>query len=488
MSHLCPVILAGGGGTRLWPLSRELYPKQFLSFDQENSMLQLTLKRLDGLQGLKNGITVDMPLVLCNEEHRFLVAEHAELAGKPLGSIILEPEGRNTAPALTVAALSAGEEDPVVLMMPADHLITNVSAFHRAVSLGYGLALQGMLVTFGIRPTHPETGYGYINCGECLIQEAPSAFSIREFVEKPDEATARNYVESGDYFWNSGVFMMKTSVWLAAIERFQPGILSACQRACKGGARDGIFFRLEKESFLSCPSDSVDYAVMEKIGTDNTLNGALVDLDAGWSDIGSWTAVWDVSDKDSRQNVLQGDVIAKDTNRTIALSSQRLIATIGCDNMLIIETPDAVLVGDRRQSQDVKKIVAQLKDDNRVERVMHTRVYRPWGSYETLDNGEKFQVKRLTVKPGKKLSLQLHHHRAEHWVVVTGTATVTRGDETFRLNENESTYIPLGMKHRLENAEEMLLEVIEVQSGDYLGEDDIVRFEDDFGRLKNELS
>lgn len=480
MTSLFPVILAGGGGTRLWPLSRELYPKQFLSFNDEDSMLQLTLKRLEGLGSDQE---ILRPLVLCNEEHRFLVEEHASQIDVELESIVLEPAGRNTAPALTIAALSVKETDPIMLMMPADHLIENIAGFQDAVKTGGKLAQQGMLVTFGIKPTQPETGYGYIKTADRLTGgQDTGAYIIQEFVEKPDSVTAEKYLQSGEYLWNSGVFMMQASVWLQAIGKYRQDILTACTDAFAGGKHDGLFFRLDQEAFLSCPSDSIDYAVMEKVGGNKGHQAALVELNAGWSDIGSWSAVWDVNAKNQDKNVFLGDVIATETRNTLVLSRDRLIATVGCENMIIIETPDAILVGDRTKSQDVKHIVEKLKQDERKERLLHTKVYRPWGSYESIDSGERFQVKRLTVKPGKKLSLQLHHKRAEHWVVVSGVATVTCGDRTFKLKENESTFIPLGEKHRLENAEDVLLEVIEVQSGNYLGEDDIVRFEDDFGR------
>jgi mannose-1-phosphate guanylyltransferase/mannose-6-phosphate isomerase len=482
MTILCPVILAGGGGTRLWPLSRDLYPKQFLNFGAEYSMLQLTLKRLDGLKEI---LQIDPPVALCNEAHSFLVEGHAALIHRNFASIILEPEGRNTAPALTVAALQARGSDPVILMMPADHLISDVTAFHESVVAGFRLAADGMLVSFGIKPTHPETGFGYIKCGGRLHQDNQlNSYSISEFVEKPPRELAESYLQSGDYFWNSGIFMMKASVWLAAISKYNPAMASACEQAYSKGASEKGFYRLDAESFLSCPADSIDYAVMEKIGEDKSFAAGLVEMNAGWSDIGSWSAVWDENTKDQDNNVLSGDVITYGTRNTYVSSSSRLVATVGCDDLIIVETADAVLVGNRNKSQDVKKVIAQLKENDRTERVSHTRVSRPWGNYETLDKGEQYQVKRLTVNPGKKLSLQLHHKRSEHWVVVRGIATVTCGEKTFRLNPNQSTYIPLGAKHRLENAEATELEVIEVQSGSYLGEDDIVRFEDDFGRTR----
>lgn len=477
---VCPVILAGGGGTRLWPLSREHYPKQFLTLDRELSLLQETLTRL---RGLHEDLELLDTLVFCNEDHRFLVQEHME-DNASAGSIILEPQGRNTAPALTCAAILLKLSDPVLLMMPADHLINDINRFYAAILQGVVLAAEDMIVAFGIVPDKPETGYGYVRAGEAFGGESlPDAYQLLEFVEKPDMRIAEEYVSSGKYFWNSGIFMMKASVWEQAIKGFEPEIHAACVAATEAGGRDGDFFRLDRESFLQCPDKSIDYAVMEKIcGAETGFKTALVTMDAGWSDVGSWSAVWEVTDKTADKNVFKGDVIAEDTRDSIVYSENKLVATVGINNLLVIETADAVLVGHREKAQDVKKLVNRLKSAGRRELVNHSQVFRPWGSYISIDQGNNFQVKRLIVKPGRKLSLQLHHQRAEHWVVVRGTATVTVGDDTFDLQKNESTYIPIGTKHRLENRGDDLLEIIEVQSGEYLGEDDIVRFEDDFGR------
>lgn len=472
-----PVILAGGGGTRLWPLSREHFPKQFLSLNGGLSLLQETLTRLDGLSRFAE---MQNPLVICNEEHRFLVQEHIREIGVTAAAIVLEPVGRNTAPALTCAALMSKQQDPVLLMMPADHLVINLESFHAAVNGGIRLAADGRIVTFGIVPDKPETGYGYIRAGQPLGE---GAYQLQEFVEKPSAKIAEDYVRSGNYFWNSGIFMMKASVWEQAIAMCQPDIYQACRDAVANGAGDGEFFRLGTDGFLACPSDSIDYAVMEKIcGDKSDFQTALVSLDAGWSDIGSWSAVWETTEKSEGDNVLKGDVVAEDTRESIVLSEHKLVATVGVSNLLVIETADAVLVGDRARAQDVKTLVNRLKSEQRDELISHRQVYRPWGSFISIDSGPNFQVKRLIVKPGKKLSLQLHHRRSEHWVVVKGVATVTVGDDTFELEKNQSTYIPVETRHRLENKGDEMLEIIEVQSGDYLGEDDIVRFDDDFGR------
>lgn len=480
---VCPVILAGGGGARLWPLSREHYPKQFLRLNGHLSLLQQTLSRLTGLSEITD---VHDALVICNEEHRFLVQDHMSEIEVSLANIMLEPEGRNTAPALTCAAILLKDLDPLLLMMPADHLINDIESFYEAIRRGTKLAEDGMIVTFGIVPGGPETGYGYIRAGAPFEHGSLlNSYQLAEFVEKPNADVAEEYVQSGNYFWNSGIFMMRASVWERAISTFNQDIHDACIKATESGVEDGDFFRLDKDHFLSCPDDSIDYAVMEKICSDDSgFQAALVTMDAGWSDVGSWSAVWDVSDKSAGQNVFKGDVIAEDTKDSIVISENKLIATFGISNLLVIETADAVLVGNREKSQDVKQLVKRLKAENRQELVNHRQVFRPWGSYISIDSGENFQVKRLIVKPGKKLSLQLHHQRAEHWVVVKGTATVTVGEETFELQKNQSTYIPIETKHRLENKGDELLEIIEVQSGDYLGEDDIVRFEDDFGRHK----
>jgi len=480
MNQLYPVVLAGGGGDRLWPLSRELFPKQLLSFHYEESMLQLTLLRLSGLE--KN-LDVLAPLILCNEEYRFLVQEHASAVSDELGKVILEPEGRNTAPALTVAALSVEENDSVILLMPADHFIDEMDAFQSAVLDGFELAQEGMLVTFGIKPSHPETGYGYINTKSSIYRHIKNnAFVVEHFVEKPDAKTAKDYVNSGEYYWNSGIFMMKTSVWLSAIQKYRADIYSACSKAYDRGESDGLFFRLEKKAFKSCPNDSIDYAIMEKIWHDGSFTVALVELDAGWTDIGSWSAVWDVSSKSLHNNVIEGDVLAEDTTNSIILAHDRLVATVGVDNLIVVETSDAVLVGRQKKAQDVKTIVNKLRMKRRQELIVHKQVFRPWGSYISIDSSKNFQVKRLIVNPGKKLSLQLHHQHTEHWVVVSGVATIICGKKTFDLNKNESTYIPVETKHRLENKTDQIIEIIEIQSGDYLGEDDIVRFDDDFGR------
>lgn len=478
---LYPVILAGGGGTRLWPLSRRYYPKQFLSLDEKDSMLQKTVLRMDGLS--TDGSVSD-PIVICNEEHRFLVAENIEDINKSSQEIILEPVGRNTAPALTVAALRIDDPDAIMLMMPADHIIPDTGMLHEAINKAVEIAENDCFLTFGIQPDKPETGYGYIKTADEISKgEHCRAYSIEEFVEKPNKEKAIEYLESGKYYWNSGIFLMKTSLWLDAIKEFAPEIYQQVTKSVEHGQSDGQFFRLNKDDFTNCPDDSIDYAVMENVSGSNKFKSALVSLDAGWSDIGSWAAVWEVGEKDKNQNVIKGDVITEGTRNSIVYSQHRLVTTVGCDDILVIETADAVLVGNREQAQDVKKLVDSLQGQDREERLTHREVFRPWGSYESLDEGEHFQVKRLKVKPGKKLSLQLHHKRAEHWVVVKGIATVTKGTDVFKLKENESTYIPLGEKHRLENAEDELLEVIEVQSGSYLGEDDIVRFDDDFGRV-----
>lgn len=497
MNGLYPVILAGGGGTRLWPLSREHYPKQFLDLTGNGSLLQQTLLRLDGLEkqrgsdtGKASG-TVHRPLIVCNEEHRFLVAEQARQVGKNTSAIVLEPAGRNTAPALTCAALICARDgaDPVLLMMAADHVIQDTTAFHAAIAKGFELAERSFLVTFGIVPGHPETGYGYMKLG-VVIESGGNAEShgsarvhaIAAFVEKPDQPTARSYIESGQYWWNSGIFMLKSSVWLEAIGTYRPDILTACQQACAVASTDSDFCRLDKAAFSACPSDSVDYAVMEKVTGGGRFNAAVVALDAGWSDVGSWSSLWQISKRDAHGNVVDGDVCAIDARDNLLISRHRFVAALGCENLVVIETADAVMVVPKDRAQDVKRIIEWLKEKQREERLTHRRVYRPWGSYEGVDEGERFQVKRIVVTPGGKLSLQMHHHRAEHWIVVKGTAKVTRGDEEFLLSEDQSTYIPLGVRHRLENPGTIPLELIEVQSGPYLGEDDIVRFQDIYSR------
>ena len=483
-----PVVLSGGSGTRLWPLSREKYPKQLLSLIGDDSLLQATVRRVLGLPGAQ----LANAMVVCNEEYRFVIAEQLRLLGQS-GTVVLEPFGRNTAPALTLAALVATKNaaDPVLLVMPADHVITDVAAFQRVVSQGAALAAEGAVVTFGITPDAPETGYGYIQSGAASGGNAAAqtgARVIARFVEKPDLATAESYLADGSYLWNSGLFMMRASVWLSAMGVCRPDILAACQTAWEQGQPDGEFVRVGKEAFAQCPSDSIDYAVMERLATgagqgNTTLpTGVVLPLSAGWSDVGAWDALWQVLPKDGSGNVTQGDVLLQDCENTLALSEGRLIACVGVSDLVVVETADAILVSHKDKTQDVKKIVDALKKQGRSEGSVHRKVFRPWGSYDGVDAGERFQVKRIVVKPGGTLSLQMHHHRAEHWIVVSGTARVTCGDKTFLLSENQSTFIPLGTTHRLENPGRVALEMIEVQSGSYLGEDDIVRFEDVYGR------
>jgi mannose-1-phosphate guanylyltransferase/mannose-6-phosphate isomerase len=466
MSQILPVILSGGSGTRLWPLSREAYPKQFLQLTSPHSMLQSTWLRVAEVAALP-------PIVVANEAHRFVAAEQLQQVGTLPSAILLEPIGRNTAPAIAAAALEACRDgsDPLLLVLPSDHLINDIPRFHQAISQAASLAGQGKLVTFGIQPTAPETGYGYI---KAAAGEGPRA--IERFVEKPDLDTAQGYVASGEYYWNSGMFLFRASRYLEELERLQPQILTACRSAWEKARRDDDFIRLDAEAFTASPSDSIDYAVMEK-----TADAAVVPLDAGWSDVGSWTALRDVSAQDNDGNAHHGDVIAIDCHNTFAYGD-RLIAMIGLEDIIIVETDDAVLVGKSDRMQEVKDVVARLKAEGRSEATWHRKVYRPWGAYDSIDQGDRFQVKRITVKPGGTLSLQMHHHRAEHWIVVSGTAEVTRGDEVLLLTENQSTYIPLGVTHRLRNPGKLPLELIEVQSGSYLGEDDIVRFEDTYGR------
>ncbi|WP_418646683.1 mannose-1-phosphate guanylyltransferase/mannose-6-phosphate isomerase [Thauera butanivorans] len=471
------VILSGGSGTRLWPASRENHPKQLLPLTSERSLLQETAVRLDGFAG---GEVDRRPLVVTNEEYRFIIAEQLRQIGVRSPQIVLEPFGRNTAPALTLAALAALEEgDPVLLVMPADHVITDLGAFQQAIDQGSSLAGDGMLVAFGIVPDRAETGYGYIRAGMAI----GGGRELAEFVEKPDLDTARRYLESGEYFWNSGIFMMKAPVWLRAIERFRPDIAEACRSAYEGHKQDADFIRLEQGAFERCPSDSIDYAVMEHLASAPELGkGAVVPMSAGWSDVGAWDALWAISGKDEAGNAGRGEVLFEDCRNTLVHANDRLVAAVGCEDMIVVETPDAVMVAHKDRTQDVKKVVARLKAEGRSLTQSHRKVYRPWGWYDSIDEGERFQVKRIVVNPGAKLSLQMHHHRAEHWIVVKGTAEVTNGERTFLLAENESTYIPLGHTHRLANPGKVPLEIIEVQSGSYLGEDDIVRFEDTYGR------
>ncbi len=490
MHKLQPVILSGGSGTRLWPLSREHYPKQLLAPFGGHTLLQATVARLAGLDtGEGDGDpTVAPPLVVCSEEHRFLVAEQLRLAGTPPGHLILEPVGRNTAPAATLAALHIAGEDSaaVMLIMPADHLIRDTAAFHDAVRCGLDAAARGAVVTFGIVPARAETGYGYIRKGAALdATGGVTPYRIDAFVEKPDAATAQGYLDSGDYLWNSGLFMVRADVWLDAIARFRPDIHAAVMRAHEAGSQDGDFFRVGKTDFTACPGESIDYAVMERLtGADGegAVAAVVIPLAAGWSDVGAWSSLWEVIPQDDDGNILRGDVLAEATRDSLLFAESRLLAAIGLDNIIVIETADAVLVAHKDHAQSVKQIVQRIKAAGRSEHQLHRRVHRPWGSYEGVDQGDRFQVKRICVNPGASLSLQMHHHRAEHWIVVRGTARVTRGDETFLLSENQSTYIPIGERHRLENPGSLPLEIIEVQSGSYLGEDDIVRFDDHYGR------
>ena len=468
MSPLIPVILSGGSGTRLWPLSRESHPKQFLPLLGEHSLLQSTWLRLRGLPG------ADAPLIVANEEHRFMVAEQLRQVGATPLALILEPVGRNTAPAIAVAALRAmqGGQDPVLLVLPSDHVIVDEIGFRAAVLLAMESAKAGYLVTFGIVPTAPETGYGY-------IKAAPGAGvrDVLRFVEKPDQATAEAYLASGEYFWNSGMFAFLASRYLEELSKNQPRMVELAREALDKATVDADFLRLDKDSFSACPSDSIDYAVMEK-----TDRAAIVPIDVGWNDVGSWSALWSVVEQDGDGNAHRGDVIARDCRNTLAISDKRLVALIGLTDIVVVDTDDALLIAHKERVQDVKEIVTALKRDKRPQATWHRKVYRPWGSYDGIDSGDRFQVTRIIVKPGASLSLQMHHHRAEHWIVVKGTARVTNGEKVFLLGENESTYIPLGSKHRLENPGKQALELIEVQSGSYLGEDDIVRFEDVYGR------
>ena len=478
MTKILPVVLSGGSGTRLWPLSREKYPKQLLPLVGEQSMLQATVLRLEGLAGMA------APLLVCNEEHRFVVAEQVRSLGLQ-GAVLLEPFGRNTAPALALAALWAvqGGDDPVLVVMPADHDMADGAAFRDAVGRAVALAATGVAVTFGITPDCPETGYGYIQRGAAL-DDGSGAFALARFVEKPNRETAEAYLDSGAYLWNSGIFVMRASVWIAALGVCRPDILEACRKALAGGKADGDFVRVDVEAFKACPSDSIDYAVMERLtGGDAALpKAAVIPLAAGWSDVGAWDALWKVLPKCPEGNATRGDVLLDNCRNTLAFSESRLVACVGVSDLVVVETHDAVLVAHHDATQDVKKIVDRLKAEKRSVAQWHRKVHRPWGWYDGVDCGERFQVKRIGVKPGGTLSLQMHHHRAEHWIVVSGTARVTRGEEVFLVTENQSTYIPLGVKHRLENPGIVPLEMIEVQSGSYLGEDDIVRFEDSYGR------
>lgn len=463
-----PVVMAGGTGSRLWPMSRELYPKQFLSLVSDQTLLQETLERLNGLE-------TAAPLLICNEAHRFLAAEQLRQIGLLNHNIILEPVGRNTAPAIALAAQTAlkTDKDALLLVLAADHAIPDASVFQSVVTQAKPFAEQGELITFGVVPTGAETGYGYIRRG------APTGdlYKVAQFVEKPDSATAGDYVSSGEYYWNSGMFLFRADRYLEELHRYRPDIHEVCASAMQDSQTDLDFVRVDAETFAQCPTESIDYAVME-----HTSRALVMPLDAGWSDVGSWTALWELGKKDSRGNVLRGDVISHDSDNTYVLAENSLVATIGVRDLIVVQTKDAVLVVDKNSVQNVKNVVSELKRQKRSEFKLHREVYRPWGKYDSIDNGYRYQVKRITVKPGEKLSVQMHHHRAEHWIVVSGTASVTIDGETQLLTENQSVYIPVGSVHALENRGKISLELIEVQSGPYLGEDDIVRFEDRYGR------
>lgn len=465
---MIPVIMSGGSGTRLWPLSRKHKPKQFLKLFGDNTMFQQTLQRLTGLNDLET------PIVICNNDHRFMVAEQLQQLAVIDPTILLEPFGKNTAPALAIAALQAmaSGNDPILLVLAADHVIDNIPAFHHAITLAKIEAEKGLLVTFGIVPTSPNTGYGYIQA-----DEKNTVSKVNAFVEKPDLETAINYVASGNYYWNSGMFLFKASTLISELEHYSPDIVSSCREALAKGVSDLDFIRLDSDAFDTCPADSIDYAVME-----HTDKAVVVPLDAGWNDVGSWSSLWQCAEQDDDSNVLQGDVMIDNVQNSYIHSEHRLVSVLGLDHLVVVETADAVMVASKDSAHTVKEIVNRLNKAKRPEAEAHRLCYRPWGHYDSIDSGDRFQVKRITVNPGASLSLQMHHHRAEHWIVVTGTAEVTCEDKVTLLSENESTYIPVGKKHRLHNPGRVPLEIIEVQSGSYLGEDDIVRFDDNYHR------
>lgn len=475
-STLQPVILSGGSGTRLWPLSRRAFPKQFHALLDDNTLLQSTALRVTELPDCQ----LLAPLVVCNEAHRFMVAEQLRACGREAAAIMLEPVGRNTAPALTLAALQAVEQgaDPLLLVMPADHVIADQAGFERALSVGVAQAATDKVVTFGIVPDSAHTGYGYIQQGEVV---ADGAHLLQRFVEKPDAATAEGYLAQGDYLWNSGIFLIRAGLWLELAGRYCPDILQAVTDAFRNGSRDLDFFRVDSAGFSASPSDSIDYAVMEPLSR-QAGECVVVPLDAGWSDIGAWEALWAVYGQDEQGNARHGDVFTHQSSNNLLFAHSRMLAAVGVDDLVVVETPDAVLVTHKDCAQDVKKVTEYLDQQSRAESEFHRRVHRPWGSFEGIDQGHRFQVKRLSVNPGATLSLQMHHHRAEHWIVVSGTARVTCEERQFLLTENQSTYIPVGARHRLENPGSLPLEIIEVQSGSYLGEDDIVRFDDKYNR------
>ena len=473
--QITPVILSGGSGTRLWPLSRKQYPKQYLPLASDNTMLQETILRLKGLDNLAE------PIIVCNADHRFLVAEQCQQIDIQNPTILLEPVGRNTAPAIAAAALQSLKQtdDAVLLVLSADHVIQDVESFHQAINIASNQAQEGKLVTFGIVPTDANTGYGYIKASK---DNTDGVYKVEEFVEKPDLKTAQTYLEQGNYLWNSGMFMFQAHTFINELTTHSPDIVTSVNNAVNNAGQDLDFIRLEKQSFESSPSDSIDYVLMEK-----SNNVVVVPLDAQWNDIGAWPALYDIGNKDANGNVTKGDVIIQDTTNTYINADHHLVVAIGVDNLIMIDTPDATFIATQDKAQEVKSIVESLQVSGRCEGNTHRKVYRPWGWYDSIESGEYFQVKRLHVKPGAKLSLQMHHKRAEHWVVVSGTATVTNGEQTFNLNKGESTYIPLGITHALENQTNKPLEIIEVQSGTYLGEDDIIRFEDMYGRIKNSI-
>jgi mannose-1-phosphate guanylyltransferase / mannose-6-phosphate isomerase len=472
--NLQPVILSGGSGTRLWPASRESHPKQLLSLFGRDSMLQETLLRVPEAAAV--------PILVGNEEYRFIVAEQVRQLGIGHAELLLEPVGRNTAPALTLAALLAsGKNDPVLLVMPADHSIADGEQFREAIMAGLASAQEGAFVTFGVQPTRAETGYGYLRRGAAA--DSRGLFDLEQFVEKPDAVVAQRYLDDGMHLWNSGIFMMRASAWLNAIQVLQPAIFSACQRAMQACNRDGDFLRVDREAFAGCPADSIDYAVMEKLSAHPQLGRAvIVPLAARWSDVGAWDAVWENAGKDAHGNAVQGNAIVQDTRNSLVFARDRVVAVVGCEDLVVVDTPDALLVADRHATQEVRRAVARLKEQGCEEVTTPRKVYRPWGWYDSVERGTRFQVKRIGVDPGASLSLQMHHRRSEHWVVVRGTARVTRGEDVFDLRENESTFIPIGTRHRLQNLTAQPVEIIEVQCGDYLGEDDIVRFEDVYAR------